>query len=220
MNNTVASDNKPIIENAEKPEEDLVGSRLRILRISQGFSLRSLAERSGLNINTLSMIENSKSSPSISTLQQISIALNIPIIKFFESKPQSKKVVFTPANNRPKAFFGSTLMENLGKDLQENSVQPFVVNLKPGMGSGDKPIVHTGHEFVYCLAGKLQYQIDNEEYNLSIGDSLVFQAHLPHSWRNIGSETTRLLLVLFPADSKEEPGGRHFTNDQAKRRST
>ena len=43
----------------------LVGQRLKDLRTKNGFSLRALADSSGLNINTLSLIENGKSSPSV-----------------------------------------------------------------------------------------------------------------------------------------------------------
>ncbi len=52
-----------------------VGRRLRELRAEQDLSIRALAEKSGLNANTLSLIENSKTSPSVSTLQQLAGAL-------------------------------------------------------------------------------------------------------------------------------------------------
>ncbi|MCE1252519.1 MAG: helix-turn-helix domain-containing protein, partial [Anaerolineae bacterium] len=74
--------------------ELLVGMKLRYLRNQKGFSLRVLAERSGLNINTLSLVENGKSSPSVSTLQQLARALEVPITSFFESEPQEKQIVF------------------------------------------------------------------------------------------------------------------------------
>ena len=51
----------PVYE--EKLEESL-GNRLRELRRQQGLSLRALAEKSGLSANTLSLIENGKTSPS------------------------------------------------------------------------------------------------------------------------------------------------------------
>ncbi|NLF52736.1 MAG: helix-turn-helix transcriptional regulator, partial [Leptolinea sp.] len=41
----------------------MVGRRLRSIRLNKGFSLKALSERSGLNINTLSLIENGKTSP-------------------------------------------------------------------------------------------------------------------------------------------------------------
>lgn len=48
--------------------EMMVGQRLRKLRVSKGLSLRSLADLSGLNINTLSLVENAKTSTSVGTL--------------------------------------------------------------------------------------------------------------------------------------------------------
>jgi transcriptional regulator with XRE-family HTH domain/predicted Fe-Mo cluster-binding NifX family protein len=204
-------------QNNETPAELLVGRKLREMRMRRLLSLRALADRSGLNINTLSLIENGKSSPSVSTLQQLAQALDVPIASFFESETTEKSVVFTLAEQRPQAAFGRTRMENLGKDLKGNRVQPFSVTLKPGAGSGDQPIVHTGFEFVYCLIGTVQYQIDGQEYSLKPGDSLVFEAHLPHCWQNNGEETAQILLVLYPADEREEPGGRHFSIETMKK---
>lgn len=197
--------------NNSSPAEVLVGQRLREIRTRQGFSLRALASRSGLNINTLSLVENGKSSPSVSTLQQLAQALFVPISAFFELAPTEKKVVFTAADQRPIAFFGTTRIHNLGKDLLDNAVQPFLVSLQPQMGSGEQMIVHTGYEFVYCLAGSIRYQIETDEFLLNEGDSLVFEAHLPHCWENTGNETAQILLVLYPTDENEAPGGRHFS---------
>ncbi len=201
----------------EFPAEVLVARKLRELRSKQGLSLRSLAERSGLNVNTLSLIENGKSSPSVSTLQQLASALGVPIGTFFETASEQKQVVFTPADSRPLAAFGSTRMFNLGKDLAGRFVQPFLMTLQAGMGSGEQMIVHSGHEFIYCLNGILRYQIDQQEYNLQAGDSLLFEAHLPHCWENTSDVETQFLLILFPSDHREEPGGRHFTLNALKK---
>jgi len=191
--------------------EVIVGRTIRALRISKGYSLRVLANRSNLNINTLSLIENGKSSPSVGTLQQLALALDVPIISLFKTESVAKKVVLTRAGERPDINFGTTKMQNLSQNLAGNAIQAFVVSLEPAMGSGDKAIVHTGHELVYCLTGAIRYRIENEEYILNAGDSLLFEAHIPHSWENHGSEQTQILLVLSPADTKEEPGAYHFS---------
>jgi transcriptional regulator with XRE-family HTH domain/predicted Fe-Mo cluster-binding NifX family protein len=204
----------------EPQPEILVGRKLRELRGQRGLSLRALAERSGLNINTLSLVENGKSSPSVSTLQQLALALDVPIATFFESEPVEKRVVFTPAAQRPRADFGKTQMQNLGKDLAGNTVQPFVVTLKPDTGSGDQMIVHTGYEFVYCLTGTVHYRIEGEEYALTPGDSLVFEAHLPHCWENSDAQDAQIILVIYPSDEREEPGGRHFSRRYLKKELT
>lgn len=197
---------------SDSPSTDLlVGQRLKDLRTRSGYSLRVLAERSALNINTLSLIENGKSSPSVSTLQQLALALDVPITAFFASEPRQKSVVFTPAGARPEQSFGSTRMQNLGKDLAGNAIQPFIVTIHPGMGSGENRIVHTGFEFVFCLNGSLNYWVEQEEFSLQPGDSLLFEAHLAHSWQNDAETPCEILLLLVPSDTLEKPGCKHFS---------
>lgn len=201
----------------QAPAELVVGQNLRAIRGKRGLSLRSLAELSGLNVNTLSLVENGKSSPSVGTLQQLALALDVPITTFFETEQIERRTVYTPSNKRPVAAFGSTQMENLGKDLIGKKVQPFVVTLQQGMGSGDRMIVHTGHEFVYCLEGCIHYQIENDEFLLQAGDSLLFEAQQPHCWENREKEQAKILLILYPTDEREEPGGRHFSLNYMKK---
>jgi transcriptional regulator with XRE-family HTH domain/predicted Fe-Mo cluster-binding NifX family protein len=186
------------------PAEVLVGQRLRALRAARGCSLRALAEASGLNVNTLCLIENGKSSASIGTLQQIALALEVPLTALFETAPSVQRIVFTPASPDRAAILP------LGKDLADAVVQPFRLSLLPGLGSGDAPIVHTGHEFVYLLSGALDYRIADQDFHLQPGDSLVFEAPLPHHWHNPGPTPAEFLLVLFPADRRESPGDHHF----------
>lgn len=190
--------------------EVLVGRKLRELRRQRGLSLRTLAERSGLNHNTLSLLENGKNSPSVSTLHQLSLALEVPIAVFFEAAPIEKRIVFTPRET-PLALSGSTRIQNLGVNLAGNPLQQFLVTLKPHAGSGDQMIVHSGHEFVYCLQGSVDYRIEEEHYQLQAGDSLVFEAHLPHCWENNSDNLSQIILVFDPADEREEPGSRHFS---------
>lgn len=200
--------------------EVLVGRKLRLIRMNQGLSLRALAMRSGLNVNTLSLIENGKTSPSVGTLHQLALALEIPLSAFFESTPVIKRIVFTPVDQRPQVTFGTTLMQNLGKDLAGNKVQPFVVTLEPDMGSGDRSIVHTGHEFVFCLRGSICYRVDQQKFILNAGDSLLFEAHLPHSWENKSKESAQILLILYPSDEREDTGGQHLSMDTLKKELT
>ncbi|MHB0967251.1 MAG: NifB/NifX family molybdenum-iron cluster-binding protein [Bellilinea sp.] len=206
---TIVSD--PSVGNGPAFAEVLVGKRLRDMRASRGLSLRALADLSGLNVNTLSLVENGKSSPSVGTLQQLALALDVPISAFFETESVEQSVIFTPRGERPLTSFGSTQIQNLGENLSGRVVQPFVIFLQPGMGSGDRMIVHTGYEFVYCLCGSVRYEVEQQSFILNQGDSLVFEAHLPHRWENIGEDVAQILLVLYPSDEREELGGRHFS---------
>lgn len=190
--------------------EARVGGRLRELRQQKRLSIRALAGRSGLAINTLSMIENGKTSPSVSTLQILANTLDVPVAAFFEQPPVVKKVVLTRSQQRPTVMINTIRLEHLGKDLSGETVQPFMVTLQPGSGSGQDLIVHTGHEFAYCLSGQADYLIDGKSYLLEAGDSIVFESHLPHRWENTGNVPAQVILVLIPSDVLDTPAERHF----------
>lgn len=188
-----------------------VGSRLRELRTKRGLSIRGLAELSGLNVNTLSLIENGKTSPSVSTLQQIATALVLPIAAFFEIAQSTRKIVFQQVDERRYANFTFGALADLGSGFNRPGIEPYVVTLQLRAGSGKTPIVHTGSEFVYCLEGVLEYEVDGETYLLHPGDSLLFEAQLPHRWWNAGQVPTRSLLCLCPADERDRPDEQHFS---------
>jgi transcriptional regulator with XRE-family HTH domain len=187
-----------------------VGRNLRKLRTEHGLSIRSLAGQSGLNVNTLSLIENCKTSPSVSTLQQLASTLDVPITAFFETDSPKNNLSYQKAGQRPRAAFAHGTLEDLGAGLTLHGGQPFLVTLESKASSGPTPIVHTGPEFVYCLEGHLSYTIDDRSYLLELGDSLLFEANLPHRWQNAGETPSRSLLVMCPADESDRPTERHF----------
>jgi transcriptional regulator with XRE-family HTH domain len=201
----------PGIANSITAEAD-VARRLRELRAERDMSLRVLAERSGLNVNTLSMIENSKTSPSVGTLQQIAAALGVPIVAFFENGAPNavRSIVHSKAGRRPRASFAHGTLEDLGTGMTHRAVEPFIVTLEPYVGSGSHPIVHTGFEFVFCLQGEIAYQIEEQTYALEAGDSLLFESHLPHQWHNPTGQQAQAILVLYPTDARDRPTERHF----------
>ena len=88
--------------------------------------------------------------------------------------------------------------------------EPLIVTLNHNADSGKTPIVHTGREFVYCVEGKIAYTVDTETYVLEPGDSLLFEAYLPHHWKNLVTVPSRVLLVLCPMDGRDSPTERHF----------
>ena len=187
-----------------------VGRRLRELRAERDLSIRALAEKSGLAINTLSLIENNKTSPSVSTLQQLAVALEVSITAFFETGAPRHSVAHVKANQRTSANFAHGTLEDLGAGLSRRAVEPFIVTLEPNAGSGPNPIVHTGYEFVYCLNGRIMYTIEEHSFMLEPGDSLVFESHLPHRWHNVDTGPSQAILVLYPTDERDRPTERHF----------
>ncbi len=199
---TLATMLMPVYE--EKLEESL-GNRLRDLRRQQGLSLRALAEKSGLSANTLSLIENGKTSPSVATLQQIALALSIPITAFFEVQVNRDPVIFTKSDSRTPATFLHGKLEEMGTGVGNEGLQPFIVNFDPHTDSGPQPLTHEGSEFVYCLKGRVIYNVVGEEYILEPGDSLLFSSKMPHTWYNPLDEHSQVIIVLASTEEPHRP---------------
>ena len=173
-----------------------VGERVRELRTARNMTLRVLSTKSGLSIHTLSMIERGKSSPSVSTLYKLADALGVSITMFFGTGNDQKQVIFLKADERTRVPFTRGLVEGLGGEQFVGNVEPFLLTLENNANSGSKVISHTGHEFVFCLRGQLEYQVEHQIYELSPGDSLLFAARLKHRWKNPGRKVTTALVVI------------------------
>lgn len=97
--------------------------------------------------------------------------------------------------------------------MPRRGAEAFLVTLNPNSNSGQNSIVHTGREIVYCMSGLLTYTIDDQTFTLEPGDSLFFDAHLPHRWQNNSAAPARILLVLCPSDEQDHPTERHFERE-------
>ena len=173
-----------------------IGERLRELREARNISMRSLATKSGLSANALSMIERGRASPSVSTLYKLADALGVSITSFFGSDSERKQVVFLKGEERPRVSFTRGIFEGLGGENFAGRVEPFMLTLESNANSGPRSMAHTGHEFVFCLRGKLEYQVERQIYELEAGDSLLFAAHLKHRWKNVGGTVVTALIII------------------------
>lgn len=190
-----------------------VGNRLRQLREARAVSMRTLATMSGLSANALSMIERGKTSPSVSTLYRLADALEVPITDFFSPAMIREKIVFIKADARTRLPFMRGLWEGLGGENFVGRVMPFMLTLESGASSGPATVIHTGHEFVICLRGQLEYQVEGDAYLLEAGDSLLFAAQLTHRWRNPGSTVTSALVVLSDFSEGEQAVSMHLEKE-------
>ena len=183
--------------NGQGTEELNVGEKLRAIRSQQNFSLRVLAEKSGVSINALSLIEKGKSSPSVSTLQRLAIALDVPIADFFSAESEKQDVVITKKTNRSKLKAGKVNVEILGKGFEYKRFQQYVVDFLPGDGSGDPSVVHPGLEAVFVISGSVNFTIGGSAYELSSGDHIIFDSSIAHHWHTIGEDEGQMLITFL-----------------------
>lgn len=130
---------------------------------------------------------------------------------FFESATLAR-ILHVHAAQRPVIRGAGLTIEGLGGRLDGQQMEPFLITLASHADIGAGQVMHAGHEFVCCLTGRVEYEIDGELYRLEPGDFLLFEADLPHRWGNPGNEEARLLLVLQAPTGAQEPTRRHFSD--------
>ncbi|MBK7450115.1 MAG: cupin domain-containing protein [Anaerolineales bacterium] len=118
------------------------------------------------------------------------------------------------SGSRPKIENNGVVIEGWGRPLPSPRNWNLSITLEPKAGSGgERQVVHSGHEFVYCLQGKIEYVIDGEVYLIEQGDILIFEATLPHLWRNPFDEEAKFILVLQTPNASREPIQKHFSSN-------
>lgn len=174
-----------------------LGEKIKTLRTEKGWYLQDLAKRSGISAAGIHRIESNGIIPTITTMMKISDALGKRVSFFIEEKDEDS--VFVSAGKRESIF---TFKKGL--DLQCVSAKKygdFIMTAayaiaEVGASSGKKPMSHRGEELVYCIQGKMEFQVNGKIYILNPGDSLHFRTHAEHKWKNIGDVRAKLIWVL------------------------
>ena len=197
------------VENPLDVKEFIIGDRVRSYRKQKGLSIRSLAEKCGVSVNTLSLIENGKTSPNVNTLKLFAEGLEISILAFFEEEKPEHGPVYQQYGHRPQMQFSNGTLEKLGEGLPSLGAEPILVTLEHTEDDVEN-ISHAGREFIYCLEGKVTCFILDQPYQLLAGDSLLFNAQSPHHWVNAQRKSSKLLVLFCPMDPQDQAAERHL----------
>jgi transcriptional regulator with XRE-family HTH domain len=176
-----------------------VGERVRALREAMGLSLRDLAERSGVSAPMLSQVERQETSPTIAVAAKIAAGLELSLSQLLRLD-EGEHVTISRSGQRRRLERGGHRFEELTPPLPGQRADVSLHTLKPGAatgGSDDPPMHEPGsRETAVVLAGTLALVVDGSRHELRSGDSVTFDADLPHHFENEGEEPTRFLAVI------------------------
>jgi transcriptional regulator with XRE-family HTH domain len=180
-----------------------VGAQLQAVRRHRGWSLRELAETSGLSLTTVHQIETGRTSPGLGTLQSLATALGVSVGALFDGHGPAAPVVHVVAGERPGVEIPGGRLERLASGLPSQRIRGLVLTLEPRRETGSAPIAHPGQELAVGLEGSCVFEVARQRYSLKAGDSVLFQATEPHRALNPSPRLARILLVLYAPE--EEP---------------
>lgn len=176
-----------------------VGRRIRLLREVRGLSLRDLAQRSGVSAPMLSQVERGETSPTLAVASKIAAGLELSLSQLLRLDEGSTVVVLRADQRSPVRRNGHRY-EEITPPVPGQRATVTVHVLRGGArtgGTADPPLHDAGsRETILVQSGAIALEIDGDRHELAAGDSVTFDADLPHRIENPGKTTAEFIAVV------------------------
>ena len=175
-----------------------LGRKIRDLRLRRGLTVQQLAEATGLSKGFVSQVENSRTSPSLATLQDLAKSLETSVAYLVVEEDQVPYVVRHAERPHMNVGGSASRVEVMSAQPRRN-LELLSAELPPGVSVSDKRHFHHGEEVVLCVEGRVSLACGEHVVLLEAGDSCHFDGRVPHAVENAGDTTARILIALTPA---------------------
>lgn len=181
-----------------------IGDRLRALRLKRKLGLVELGRHTGLSPGLLSKLERGRMFPTLPTLLRIALVYGVGLDHFFA--PGSARRTFGVVRRGERQTFAETLggrhvawtFECLDFTATERRSNAYRVRFQSA-AVRPRSHEHPGSEFLHVLSGRLAVAVAGEVHEMGPGDSLYFDASLPHSYRRLSARPPEAIVVTVPA---------------------
>jgi transcriptional regulator with XRE-family HTH domain len=191
-----------------------LGRRARAARLARRLTLEEVVSRADFTVSWLSKLENGQLTPSLEGLVKLADVLECGVDDLVEGlSTPPRHVVVRAGNGRVEASRNgkpAIAIEHLADQWRGRTMQPTIAHL-PASERKPAPKSHDGQLFLLVLDGDVRFDYGDEVILLAPGDSVYFDATIPHGVASRGKSKARVLLVAH------EPRGVGSRNGTAKR---
>jgi transcriptional regulator with XRE-family HTH domain len=175
-----------------------VAANLREQRRKREMSLDQLAQRTGVSRAGLSQIETCKTNPSIGVLWKIASGLGIPFADLLGETEHAVSVLRRAESqvlrSTDRKFESRPLMPATGGPIEvyELLLAARARHTSEAHGIGTR-------ELIIVLSGALRMIVGDYAEELGPGDSMMFNANMPHVYENPGGAEARYHnVIIYP----------------------
>jgi len=182
-----------------------VGAKIKFLCDDKNISIDQLAERSGLTVEQIELIENSDTVPSLSPLIKIARAIGVRLGTFLDDSDELGPVIHRQTESQQPATFSSQLSSanshldffSLAASKTGRHMEPFLIDIKPS--PSHQPILssHEGEEFIFVLQGSIKINYGNKIHVMNQGDSIYYDSIVDHLVSALNGEPAQILAVVY-----------------------
>lgn len=175
----------------------MIGRKIHDLRVARGLSLRNLGESTGLTAAFLSQVENDLTSPSISSLQKIASALQVPMFAFLDDETQTEEVVRADARKK-LTFQRNQLTYEILTNSINHKIGFFLVRLKPGEVYRAQSLLSQTEEVMYVMQGEMDITVGDRTHHLAQGDSIFYEGPQLKGYSATGADELIIICAMTP----------------------
>lgn len=178
-----------------------IGLRLQEVRNKKGLSQRELAKRVGVTNSTISLIEQNKVSPSISSLKKVLDGIPISLADFFtvDLDTTAEDSPFYNRQDQTDVGDGNIHYFLIGQNKPQRQMCILREIMPPGSDTGKEMLSHEGEEGGVIMQGEVELTVGDKVRVLGPGDAYYFESKIPHRFRNVGKQDVILVSANTPA---------------------
>jgi transcriptional regulator with XRE-family HTH domain len=174
-----------------------LGARVRELRRDRGMTLKALGREAGLSHPFLSQVERGLARPSVTSVERIARALDVPPSMLWTG-PRNGTVRVVRAGEAPLEAHPDPDAPGGIRELAPARAPVRVREWHGGSRSwSEHGVTTTGEVMVYVVRGALEVDVAGTIHALRQGDSLFFDGTMRHRLRRRGGIGTRALYVAM-----------------------
>ena len=167
----------------------IVAKNIKRLREENKLSMDELVRLSGVSKSMLAQIERGDGNPTISTLWKISNGMKVPF-DALTVRPKSPYEIVRTSEIQPLLEDGGKVKNfSLFPDNENRRFAVYYLELEPHLKGTT--------EFITIFTGKIEIQAGGQSFIVEKGESIRFGADTVHSYKNAGSGTVILHMILF-----------------------
>jgi XRE family transcriptional regulator, regulator of sulfur utilization len=176
-------------EAQERLDPAVIGARVKALREASGLSLRDLAERSGVSAPMLSQVERGETSPTLTVAARIASGLELRLSQLLRLDEQGAVTIVRSGERRrggnPRRGHRFEVLTS-PQPGQRAELSLHTLGAGGSTGAPDDPPIHEpgSRETAVVQEGRVVLVCDGRRYELCEGDTVTFDADLPHHFEN------------------------------------
>jgi electron transfer flavoprotein alpha subunit/quercetin dioxygenase-like cupin family protein len=172
-----------------------VGALVEQLRQARTWSREQLAEATGQTPDFIEQVETEQLAPPVSFILRMAQAMQVDPGTFLHKEEQA-----TLRDMRAQAYYRRTQEYSyvtLTPDAQNSHLRAFMITIEPFHDHKPVAYKHEGEEFIFVMEGELKFTLGTKAYILKAGESIHFNSDVPHKLKNLSSEPTKCLVVVY-----------------------